>query len=175
MNLVFDRRWLWGSVLVAFVCAGQVQAKPNSDTSNQGQNSAWREADTALSTRIDVLEASQGVPGPQGPAGPIGPPGPSGPQGIAGETGPAGPQGPEGPAGPPGPPGEDGNVAELEQRVAALEQLVADQHAAMQAMLACIRPDSDSFDLVFEGCNVHVRNGNGSSQNDNGLGNVIVV
>jgi hypothetical protein len=54
-----------------------------------------------------------------------------------------------------------GSVA-LEARIVALEDQVPD----------CLTTDGD--DAVFEGCNVHVRNGEGDTLIDNGLGNLIV-
>lgn len=42
------------------------------------------------------------------------------------------------------------------------------------ADLACVSPASDGDNLYFEGCNVHVRNGNGTTNTHNGYGNPIV-
>jgi len=62
----------------------------------------------------------------------------------------------------------------LKQRIDALEELVNMQHQAMQNMLGCIDPTSDSLKLIFDGCDVHVRNGSGTSESANALGNLII-
>ena len=62
----------------------------------------------------------------------------------------------------------------LTQRIAALEQRVREQNEAMQVMLGCIHPDSNSLDLVFEGCNVHIRNLTGASDSADTFGNLII-
>ena len=61
-----------------------------------------------------------------------------------------------------------GHAQGLVARIAALEAAVA----ALQAKLACVT--ASGTDFVFEGCNVHVRNGDGSTDTTNGLGNLIV-
>jgi len=68
----------------------------------------------------------------------------------------------------------DGRISDTDARIAALEQLVDQQHQAMQALLGCIDPSSDSLNLVFDGCNVHIRNGNAISDSANSLGNLII-
>lgn len=72
-------------------------------------------------------------------------------------------------AGPPpgAPPTNSPSIAE---RVAELEEMVA----ALTDKLACVSSSSDSTDLVFEGCNLHVHNGAGLTNSVNGLGNVII-
>lgn len=85
--------------------------------------------------------------GPQGPAGPQGPQGPIGLTGATGPAGPAGPVGATGPAGPTGPVGPD---------------------------IACLSQSADHQDVYFNGCNVHVRDGLGSTATANGLGNLII-
>ena len=62
------------------------------------------------------------------------------------------------------------NIPSLAARVAELEALVA----ALTDKLACVSSSSDSTDLVFEGCNIHVHNGDGLTNSVNGLGNVII-
>ena len=59
-------------------------------------------------------------------------------------------------------------IADLEARIEVLE--------AALVKLACIttQGSGDVPDIVFQGCNVHVRNGQGSTQTTNGKGNLIV-
>ena len=82
-----------------------------------------------------------------------------------------------------------GGKPTLDQRVATLEALVSSlltaneslqtanaglqsQLAAVQATLAPVK--LVGTDLVFEGCNVHIRSGSGSTAGINGLGNLII-
>ena len=58
----------------------------------------------------------------------------------------------------------------LTERVAELEA----QNAVLSAELSCISPDSNEDDLYFDGCNVHVLNGVGSTDSVNGYGNLII-
>lgn len=41
-------------------------------------------------------------------------------------------------------------------------------------MLACVSPRSTGKDLIFEGCNIHIRNQQGETETHNGLGNLII-
>ena len=75
-------------------------------------------------------------------------PGPQGPQGEQGPQGDPGPQGPAGASGPQGPAGADGTI------------------------IPCVT--ATAADVYFEGCNVHVQNGTGSTSTKNGLGNLII-
>ena len=70
-------------------------------------------------------------------------------------------------------------VKQLLARVAALEATVA----ALQAKLACVSVDDSPINglagpqFIFEGCNVHVRSGSGSTDDGGaltGLGNLVV-
>jgi hypothetical protein len=50
---------------------------------------------------------------------------------------------------------------------------------ALEDKLACVSGDSNSFDIFFEGCNVHVRDGSGSTEGSgigeqSGRGNIII-
>jgi hypothetical protein len=56
-----------------------------------------------------------------------------------------------------------GGGLSLEDRVTALED-----------KLRCISKTSTNTDIFFEGCNVHVRNGDGTTDSINGYGNLIV-
>lgn len=167
-------------LLLAITLATTAQAKPGEHKKSQKKNQPWVAGDRVLSDKIDALELT---PGPQGPAGPrglagaTGSPGPRGPVGLPGLMGGDGPVGPAGPAGPKGEPGEDGSASEialLQEQVTALETLVSQQFEAMQILLGCIHPDSDSLDIVFDGCNVHIRNGAELSDSTNSLGNLII-
>ncbi len=68
----------------------------------------------------------------------------------------------------------------LARRVSALEDGLVDLQetdTALQALreqLACIAPSSNASDLYFVGCNVHVRNGAGTSDLANSLGNLVL-
>lgn len=57
-------------------------------------------------------------------------------------------------------------VADLQATVAALEARLED--------IECVSTDSDAMNVIFEGCNVHVRNGVGTTNSINGRGNLIV-
>ena len=59
--------------------------------------------------------------------------------------------------------GAQRQINKLKKRITELEQ-----------NLACVSPNSDGANLYFEGCNVHVRNGEGSTETINGSGNLIV-
>jgi len=72
----------------------------------------------------------------------------------------------------------------LQQRVAKLETLIAVQQQEIDNLtmantgltnkLACISTDSNTTDLFFKGCNIHVRNGFGNTDSLNGFGNLII-
>lgn len=68
------------------------------------------------------------------------------------------------------PPPEGVPPGSLVERVAALEAEVE----ALKATLACVSSNSDSQDFFFEGCNVHVRNGDSTTNTKNNLGNLII-
>lgn len=61
-------------------------------------------------------------------------------------------------------------IADLQDRLHALEASVE----AISARLACVSDESDSTNVYFEGCNVHVRNGLSRTDSINGVGNLIV-
>jgi len=99
------------------------------------------------------------IKGPQGDPGPQGVPGPQGPAGGAGETTP---------------------TTALEQRVAALEAQVE----TLQGLLAVakyLRVETGTINdlpgphVIFEGANIHVRNGAGATAGTpSGVGNLVV-
>ncbi len=66
---------------------------------------------------------------------------------------------------------------ELASRIEDLESLVASQSnelKGLQDRLACIDTSSASSTIVFSGCNVHIRNGVGSTESANARGNLII-
>jgi hypothetical protein len=84
-------------------------------------------------------------------------------------------------------PGGDGVPAQLRALTEAVESLtraaaVADkriaelerQNDALTRRLRCVSTTSTGNDIIFEGCNVHVRNGLGQTPTTNGYGNLIV-
>jgi hypothetical protein len=74
-----------------------------------------------------------------------------------------------------GPPSNNPHV--LDARVAALEALIVAQQDMIDELttkLACVSAASSSAELFFEGCNVHVRNGVGTTDSLNSFGNLIV-
>lgn len=94
--------------------------------------------------------------------------GAAGPQGAKGEVGPAGP------AGPPGP-DVTGQIADLRARLDTLTKQVN----TLTAQLATVQTTLQPFrrvgtDVFIEGANLHVRNGSGRTDSNNGLGNVFV-
>ena len=119
---------------------------------------------------------ADGATGPQGPVGPQGPAGPQGADGVAGATGPQGPAGPQGPEGPQGIPGEGSpaDIDALHARIDDLESMVNQQFSTIQALLACIDPSSSATEIIFDGCNVNIRNGDNASNSANMLGNLII-
>jgi len=82
------------------------------------------------------------------------------------------------------PGGLPAQVAALEAAVDRLEMAVALQQRAIAELrgtndaltskLKCVSSISTDKDVVFEGCNVHVRNGLGQTGTTNGYGNLIV-
>lgn len=87
----------------------------------------------------------------------------------------------------------DGLFAKLVDEVEGLkEEVLALQHAAekdrhlqvadslgtrvsnIEDRIKCIKKTSDAGDLIFEGCNVHVRNNKGTTRSSDGKGNLIV-
>jgi len=78
----------------------------------------------------------------------------------------------------------DQAIAQLQQVTTALQAQVTAQGAviaqlqglnqALEAKVFCISPNSTSTELHFVGCNVHIVNGQGSTQTQNGLGNLVV-
>jgi hypothetical protein len=101
----------------------------------------------------------------------IGAVGPEGPQGPKGDTGPQGLPGPAGPEGPPGPPGPD-----VTAQIAALQRLVAElgeRVAALEGKLAYVTVTG--HDMVISGANLYVNSGaQATDAAVNGLGNVII-
>jgi hypothetical protein len=94
--------------------------------------------------------------------------------GAAGPKGEKGEVGPQGPAGTPGP-DVTGQVADLRARVDALTK----QINVLTAQLATVQVTLQPFrrvgtDVIIEGANLHVRNGSGRTESNNGLGNLIV-
>jgi hypothetical protein len=59
--------------------------------------------------------------------------------------------------------------AGLAHRVSRLEAVVTQ----LETKLGCIQT-VDTFDVIFSGCNVHIRNGMGGTETQNGLGNLII-
>lgn len=82
------------------------------------------------------------------------------------------------------PGGLPADVAALAERVDRLETTVAFQQRAIAELrgandglakkLKCVSSVSTDKDVIFEGCNVHVRNGMGQTPTTNGYGNLIV-
>ena len=179
-------RFLTGLVVLMLCFSGTAAAAGGQKATVEQLNAeaaARAAADSALQSNINNISLTPGPAGPEGAKGDTGATGSQGPQGPIGLTGPAGPQGDRGPQGDAGPqgligePGADGNAADvaiLHARIDTLEQLVSQQFEAMQVLLGCFHPDSNSLDLVLDGCNVHIRNGNHLSKSDNSLGNLII-
>lgn len=91
--------------------------------------------------------------------------GAAGPQGQRGDKGDPGPEGPQGPPGP----DHSAEIAELRARIDTLTTQVA----ALSSLLQHV--SRSGHDLIIEGANLHLRNGNGSTDGPvNGLGNLIV-
>lgn len=65
-------------------------------------------------------------------------------------------------------------VGVLEQRIADLEIMVTQQFDTIQALLACIDPSSNASQVIFDGCNIHIRNGDNLSNSQNMVGNLII-
>lgn len=61
-------------------------------------------------------------------------------------------------------------TAKLEKRIEELEH----HDHALTTKLACVSSLTTDTDFIFEGCNVHVRNGEGGTRTTNGYGNLIV-
>jgi hypothetical protein len=100
--------------------------------------------------------------------GAVGPEGPEGPKGDTGPQGLPGPVGPEGPAGPPGP--------DVTAQIAALQRLVAElgeRVAALEGKLAYVTVRGR--DMVISGANLYVNSGaQATDAAVNGLGNVVI-
>ena len=62
---------------------------------------------------------------------------------------------------------------QLESLTARVDTLEA-ENQALKTQLACVSNTSDSNNLYFDGCDVHVRNGAGQTDSNNGKGNLIV-
>lgn len=84
---------LGAAVLISGAALGQTQVPNTFQSGSPALASEVNENFDALAQAVQVLEATDPVPGPVGPQGAQGPAGPQGSQG------PAGPQGPQGPAG----------------------------------------------------------------------------
>ena len=94
--------------------------------------------------------------------------GAAGPQGEKGEVG------AQGPVGPPGP-DVTGQIADLRARLDTLTKqitVLTAQLATVQVTLQPIR--RVGTDVIIEGANLHLRNGSGRTESNNGLGNLIV-
>lgn len=63
--------------------------------------------------------------------------------------------------------------AELAEAVALLET-TSQGLSSLTARLACVDAASDGDELVFSGCNINIRNGDGQTDSTNGRGNLIV-
>lgn len=61
------------------------------------------------------------------------------------------------------------DVPGVSARVAALEAQVD----GLATKLGCVQIEGQ-FDVVFKNCNVHIRNGTGTTESTNGLGNLII-
>ncbi|MGF1528781.1 MAG: hypothetical protein ACFCBW_18595 [Candidatus Competibacterales bacterium] len=68
----------------------------------------------------------------------------------------------------------------LEALALSLDQLdesnlvLQNRYDALGSNLACLSADSNATQMIFEGCNVWVRNGTGATDTANGLGNLII-
>lgn len=62
---------------------------------------------------------------------------------------------------------------DISSLIARLDALEA-ENKMLKDRLSCVTSASNDTDFVFEGCNVHVRNGLGSTDSINGLGNLII-
>lgn len=60
--------------------------------------------------------------------------------------------------------------SDITARLDALEA----ENQALKDRIACVTSTSNATEFVFEGCNVHVRNGAGQTNSINGVGNLIV-
>jgi hypothetical protein len=96
---------------------------------------------------------------------------------TVGTAGPQGPKGEIGPAGPAGPPGPDvtAQIVELRARVETLVKQVATLSTQLTTVQTTVQPFRRvGTDVFLEGVNLHVRNGSGRTDSNNGLGNVFV-
>lgn len=64
-------------------------------------------------------------------------------------------------------------LGEMEGQQAVIDVLVK-QNKELLERLTCVAGNSGTRDFIFDGCNVHVRNGTGSTNSINGLGNLII-
>ena len=64
----------------------------------------------------------------------------------------------------------EATINALIARVNALEN----ENLGLKDRLACVSSTSNDAELVFEGCNIHIRNGKGMTRSVNGLGNLII-
>ena len=77
-----------------------------------------------------------------------------------------------------------GGVPDIEERVVELESALADalvtiselqaQIDVIKVKTACVSDSSTDTEFMFEGCNVHIRNGAGSTNSLNTFGNLII-
>ena len=116
-NQITDEDFVLG---IEFLIKEGAMKVPSAQASEQGMTDGepfdelW---DAIINLQNDLTSIKTGVGSP-GPQGEQGPPGPQGEQGLQGEQGSAGPQGPQGP---PGNSDSDAIIAELEARIAELE------------------------------------------------------
>ena len=67
------------------------------------------------------------------------------------------------------------SLADTQNKLDSELDAVQNTLSGLSGMLACISPDSDEEDLIFSGCNVHLRNGlSRGTPGMNGFGNFIV-
>lgn len=154
MNILTERRLLYGILAVLIVFQGWdiVMAQ-----SAQISMCADKDGDVYLiGTKFENKKCKKGdtlltwnTVGPQGPQGPKGD---KGDQGLAGPQGPKGDDGTDGANGTDGEDGVDGKDG---------------------VSIPCLKIEGDN--VIFEGCNVIVRSGSGSTNGTpNGLGNLII-
>jgi hypothetical protein len=71
----------------------------------------------------------------------------------------------------------ESNVAALLKNAEAQQALINDlikENLELRNRVACVAAVSGTNDFIFDGCNVHIRNGAGSTDSVNGYGNLVV-